>query len=1276
MKSTELAMDLPLISVIIPAYNAEAFIERTLNSVLAQTYQNLEVIVIDDGSGDRTPQIVEAIAERDRRVRLLQQFNAGVAAARNLGIEQAKGEFIAPIDADDIWYPQNIERQAQLMLSSSSEIGLVYSWSVDIDEDDRLTGVCRAAQIQGNVYLTLICHNFLGNASASLIRRVCFEKVGGYNCRLKEQNAQGCEDWDLYLRIAEYYKFRVVPSFLIGYRKIHNSMSSDYSQMAQSHRLMLQAVRQKHLKIPTVLFSLSSSSFYIYLARQCDQSNDYQDVLHWLYQALKVDPITPLFRYGLYSLFLKSLLGIIFQNLHRQPNNSVDLTSILLLSKKANRKFLDPSMTNKNTFSLRFKLFVGSLLHQLLSIYKISLNISRSRQNPPMLYPIKVINIELSHPLKTIDGLEGYMKLQGLVRLHGVPIGYIQAPITNGHCKAETISKLILEEHSWKIIQTLLKNRLAASPKPEGFRLEELFDVPLPEYKGELPLVTVAVCTRDRASDLAICLEALCCLDYPKLDLLVVDNAPTNEATKELVSQYPQVRYTCEPRPGLDWARNQAIFEAKGEIIAYTDDDVVVDPGWVKALAQVFAENHEVMAVTGLVVPYELETESQVLFELYGGFGRGFERKWNRVEKGNKMPWGLLGTGQFGTGANMAYRRSVFSQIGYFDPAMDVGTVTNGGGDLEMYFRILKEGHTLVYEPRALVQHRHRQNYERLRTQITNNGIGLYSYFTCGILRYPEELFNFLSFGVYWLMSWHFRRLLISFIHPFRFPRDLLLAELQGFFQSFGRYQTARQKAEAIAASFGELSLPLTSKVIDLGQNNETPRKPGVAVQTVELSEPLQPLTDAAAYSQVRVVVTWQSQPIGIICIRNTYQPISQNRLIEEIVNGLELQIFQVQYNLSKDLCWSNLLRTITQRWDFKPIEKRLLEKLPQEVSISIVISTYDRPAELYRCLTHLVEQTAHRPVQILVVDNHPSSGLIFPVVEKFPNALLLHEPHRGSSYARNRGILASTGEIIVMLDDDIIVSKTWLENLLSPFTRHDVMAVTGNLLPLELETVAQRWFEIYGGIGCGFDPFEVNGDWFESSHYRTAPTWNCGTLANAAFRASIFSQSKIGLLDESLGIGTPAGSGDDLYLFYKLLKAGHTLIYQPSAYVWHQHYREMSDFLRQIFNYGKGHVAYQINTLVRDGDLRVLARLLVGLPLQHWRRIYYRLRGWNCYPIWLTLLELSGNLVGPLALLQSRCRTLFLGRGQSSALALSNVPQLTADGVAKDTTDLKLTIK
>lgn len=303
----------PLVSVVIPAYNAEAFIEETITSVLKQTYERFEILVVDDGSCDRTAEIVSAIAERDRRVVLLQQTNAGVAAARNSGIEHAKGEFVAPLDADDIWYPQNLEKQVRRIVDAGEKVGLVYSWSIDIDEYGQPTNCIHASRIECNVYTTLLLHNFIANASSVLIRKACLDRVGGYDSTLKQQQGQGGEDWDLHLRIAEHYEFRVVPDFLVGYRKLSSSMSTDSRQMATSLRLIWRKTRQRHPRIPSSIERLSNSSFYLYLASQNYHYSKYQATITWVIEALKVDPITPFLRPSLYKITVLSLLRVFIQ---------------------------------------------------------------------------------------------------------------------------------------------------------------------------------------------------------------------------------------------------------------------------------------------------------------------------------------------------------------------------------------------------------------------------------------------------------------------------------------------------------------------------------------------------------------------------------------------------------------------------------------------------------------------------------------------------------------------------------------------------------------------------------------------------------------------------------------------------------------------------------------------------------------------------------------------------------------------------------------------------
>ncbi|NBD17300.1 MAG: glycosyltransferase [Cyanobacteria bacterium] len=861
-----------------------------------------------------------------------------------------------------------------------------------------------------------------------------------------------------------------------------------------------------------------------------------------------------------------------------------------------------------------------------------------------MLYPIKVVEIELSQSIPDFVNLERYFFLRALVRLHGVPLGYVQAPITLGKCRSQTLSKLILDQYSESIICQLLKNGLASPERPKDLRIEDLVNLPPAPFAGEKPLVTVAVCTRDRAEDMKRCLEAITKLDYPHLEILVVDNAPKTEATKELIDQhYPQVRYVREPRPGLDWARNRAILEANGEIIAYTDDDVVVDSGWVSAIAQTFVENPEVMAVTGLVAPYELETEAQVLFQEYGGFGRGFREKWYRKTT-PKLPWQWLGAGQFGTGANMAYRRSVFAEIGCFDPALDVGTPTNGGGDLEMFFRVLKSGYTLVYNPKAMIWHRHRREYAQLKLQISFNG-SLYALWLSIAKAYPEDFLSCLIIGLWWMFYWNIRRTVIALGHKTQFPLDLILAELKGAFAGFAAYPKAQQQVQQIVEKYGsQTDSPLAIRLSsEIHPNPSDQYSSVIAVREIELSQPLQPLTDLENYPCVRIFLNWHHCPFGHVDCPNNYHPLSRITLARLIVDQCQDRLLDPFQESQKELVRLQALNAVAQSYGLSTPEPTLV--LPNDISVSVVVATFDRPHDLRNCLEHLQVQKTARSVEIVVVDNHPESGLTSPVVEDFPDVVLVQESRQGLAYARNAGFLASTGEILIATDDDVTVPSDWLEKLVTPFARSDVMTVTGNVLPLELETKYQQAFENYGGLGRGYDHLEVNGRWYDLFPHKPSPTWLLGATANAAFRRTIFTHPEIGLMDECLGPGMPSGVGEDTYLFYKVIKAGYTIVYEPKAYVWHKHRRSEQALKRQLYGYSKGHVSYNLTTWLRDGDWRGLAQVLLGLPYAHYYRIKEYLLRRSDYPLSLIFLEILGNLAGPWSLWRSRLRVKKEGR-------------------------------
>ena len=237
------------------------------------------------------------------------------------------------------------------------------------------------------------------------------------------------------------------------------------------------------------------------------------------------------------------------------------------------------------------------------------------------------------------------------------------------------------------------------------------------------------------------------------------------------------------------------------DVIAFTDDDVSVDVGWAKAIGSLFAADPQVGVITGLVVPDEIDSEAQALFEAYGGFGRGVERRYfrgraRRIDRTGARRGDVRHGSEHGVPADALRPRR------RFDPALDVGC-TNGGGDLEIFFRALKHEATLVYEPKAVVRHRHRRTYSELRTQIRNNGIGFYSYLVRSIrsAQRTRRLADVRYLVV--LVVEPATRLARSVVHPGEFPCDLIFAELWGSLKGLRAVRRACRHAARIQAAFG-----------------------------------------------------------------------------------------------------------------------------------------------------------------------------------------------------------------------------------------------------------------------------------------------------------------------------------------------------------------------------------------------------------------------------------------------------------------------------------------
>ena len=304
---------------------------------------------------------------------------------------------------------------------------------------------------------------------------------------------------------------------------------------------------------------------------------------------------------------------------------------------------------------------------------------------------------------------------------------------------------------------------------------------------GGRPLTaTVAICTRERPDDLDRALRGVMQLAHADHDVLVVDNAPRTDRTERLVRRYPRVRYVCEPSRGLDTARNRALREATGDVVAFCDDDAVPEPEWLENLMQNFADPR-VQCVTGLTLPLELETAAQEQFELVSPFGRGFRRRVFDGQHDNPVE-----VGRVGAGANMAIRRAMVAQIGGFDERLDAGMPTRSGGDHEMFIRILAAGQRIVYEPRAVSWHRHRRTHEELVDTIYGYGVGVYTTWT-GLLIDRREL-GILRLAWSWFRAAHLpelRRTLLG--RPPTETSELARAELRGCLHGPAAWFAARR---------------------------------------------------------------------------------------------------------------------------------------------------------------------------------------------------------------------------------------------------------------------------------------------------------------------------------------------------------------------------------------------------------------------------------------------------------------------------------------------------
>jgi GT2 family glycosyltransferase len=354
--------------------------------------------------------------------------------------------------------------------------------------------------------------------------------------------------------------------------------------------------------------------------------------------------------------------------------------------------------------------------------------------------PIPVIEIDLGQPLVTIEP-NRLGQVLVVCRIHGVPLGVL--PLTEQrHLAQPELDNLLLDRFGAAIAAHLRNDGLQTSSTTWRGLADAAqryhADACALRPRASTRLATVVICTLGADDRLPKAAESVLAQTHAEMELIVVDNDPASGRVPAALRHVgdTRMRIVDEPRRGLSVARNAGLAAARGEIIAFTDDDATVDPGWLAALIAPFDEHRDVLCTTGLVLPAELNTRPQLLFEEFGGFDKGFTRAvWREGRSGPDLAalgrpgeGGALfpySCGVFGSGNNMAFRAGPLRDRGGFDVALGAGSRTRGGEDLDSFLSVILSGGVIVYEPRALIHHHARSGMAELRRQMYGYGTGM-----------------------------------------------------------------------------------------------------------------------------------------------------------------------------------------------------------------------------------------------------------------------------------------------------------------------------------------------------------------------------------------------------------------------------------------------------------------------------------------------------------------------------------------------------------------------
>ena len=743
-------------SVIICAYTIERWMElcEAVKSSLTQDPAPLEVIVVIDHNPELYNRARQRFLAWSDTVTVLENlFERGLSGARNTGIESSTAAVVAFLDDDAEAAPGWIANLLLAFNDSSVMVaggGITPVWQTTSprwfpEEFNWVLG----CSYTGLPTVTAPVRNPIGANMA--FRREVFEQVGGFRAGLGRvgKHPLGCEETELCIRTRQMWPDSV--NMYEPAAKVRHHVPDTRGRLRYFRSRCYAEGLSKARMTGLVGANDGLSSERTYVTRTLPIA-----VVRGLFDAAKGD-VSGLGRSGAVVVGLGSTMAgfVAGKVLDRRPATATPATAM-------------------------------NAAHQTAAAER-------------GFEPTYMVEIEMSEDIQDVfapqNAEQRFERICALVRIHTAPLGQIELELKDGWISAAELTAAVYDNFQGEIeLHYAFDGETAHIGVPDC-----LYGTPT---ALDAPMVSIVVPTKDRAHELARCLDSLTSIDYPRFEIIVVDNAPSDEETRKIVQSFAddsRVRYVRENIAGSSRARNRGTAEAKGSIVAFTDDDVLVDPQWLNALVRRFTLNPEAVCVTGLVLPADLTSEAQAWFEQYGGFAKGYQPKvFDLVKNRHNSPLYPYTAGMFGSGNNVAFRKDAIEELGGYDEAMGPGTRAPSGEDLALFLSTVLSGNTIAYEPRAIVRHRHRPDYDGLAKQLHAYGKGITSILTKCIMDDPRHLVMIARRapeGIRLLLrsgsSKNARR-------TAGFPRRLVTAEILGIAAGPFAYIKSRKEARSI----------------------------------------------------------------------------------------------------------------------------------------------------------------------------------------------------------------------------------------------------------------------------------------------------------------------------------------------------------------------------------------------------------------------------------------------------------------------------------------------